>query len=156
MDVRRLQLWHKQLTVAGSLAKQQEYFIPMYIGDTLSRVHLTLDRGSGRMGTVDIGVHFSEGDIHARFGLEEGRLQGIFMAGDKQEVMKLHKIADTFKKEAEGSWTVGSISVVTTDAGSAVNHTRTEGNAGTDSKELFRVAKVFLEAVRQGETKYED
>lgn len=156
MDVRRMQLWHKQLTVAGSLAKQQEFFIPMYIGDTLSRVHLTLDRGSGRMGTVDIGVHFSEGDIHARFGLEEGRLQGIFTAGDKQEVMNLRKIADTFRKEAESSWTVGSISIVTTDVGAAINRTRTEGDTNIHSGELFRVARVFLEAVRQGETNYEN
>lgn len=156
MDVRRMQLWHKQLTVAGSLAKQQEFFIPMYIGDTLSRVHLTLDRGSGRMGTVDIGVHLSEGDIHARFGLEEGRLQGIFTAGDKQEVMNLQKIADTFRKEAESSWTVGSISIVTTDVGAAINRTRTEGDTGADNGELFRVARVFLETVRQGETNYED
>ena len=68
----------------------------------------------------------------------------------------MQKIADTFSKEAESSWTVGSISIVTTDVGAAINRTRTEGDTGADNGELFRVARVFLETVRQGETNYED
>ena len=40
MDVKQMQLNHKQLTVAAALAKREEYYLPMYVGDRLTRVHL--------------------------------------------------------------------------------------------------------------------
>ncbi len=57
IDVRRMQLIHKQLTVVSHLARQEEYIVPMYIGDALSRVRLTFDRNGAQKSTVQINVH---------------------------------------------------------------------------------------------------
>ncbi len=157
LDVRGMQLLHKQLTVAGSLARQEEYFIPMYIGETLTRVHLTLDRGGDQKGSVSIGVQMPQGGrAEARISLDQGRLTGIFAGQTQEEVMKLQEVADTFEKEAGKSWTVENISVVLSQPGAAATGTgQTEGTR-TENAQLYQAAKVFLQAVQQGDRKMEE
>ena len=149
LDVREMQLLHKQLTVAGALSKQQEYFIPMYIGETLTRVHLTLEQGGASRGLVNVGVQLSESSrLEAEFRLDNGVLSGIFTAGAQSEVMELQDLADIFKEEIAGTWTVGSISIA--GPGSAVTADIENAEApAADSAELYRVAKVFLQAVQK-------
>ena len=57
LDVKQLQLVHKQLRLAGSLQEKQEYFLPMYLGEQLAGVHLTLQQGAGAVGAVEIRVN---------------------------------------------------------------------------------------------------
>lgn len=150
LDVRRMQLTHKQLTVAGTLAENREFFLPVYVGGRLTRVHLTLERGAAGAGTVEITMRPREGwTLRAGFCFEDGLLKGILRTGDQKEVMETENIADIFKKEAGESWSVGDISVVTADVGFAAAGRGTD--AGTENSELYRVAKVFLHAVQQGE-----
>jgi len=147
LDVRNMQLNHKQLTVASALARQEEFFLPLYVGDTLTQVHLTLDRNSGEKGTVTVGVSLSEQEyIQARIYLEQGNVYGIFIGGDKNEVMNLHEIADTFKREAGKSWTVGNITAVPSGGGMP-DFIRPDEHVRTENSELYRVAKVFLHSV---------
>lgn len=150
LDVRHMQLTHKQLTVAASLAKSREFFLPVYVGDRLTRVHLTLEQEGSLAGMVRIEVKSGDGrDIQAAFCFEGGALQGILKAETRDEVMKTEKIADIFKKEAGESWNVGAISVA---AGGAPLTAAGRGtDAVTSNNELYRVAKTFLYAVQQGE-----
>lgn len=151
VDVRRMQLSHKQLTVAVSLAKQEEYFLPMYVGDRLARVHLTVDRSGAEKGTVSIGVNLSEEEyLQADFSMEKGTLQGsiqgILLEGGNIEVRKLQQIADTFKEEAASRWTVGNISATVSGRRVAESESRGE-HSRTEDAELYRVAKAFLKSV---------
>lgn len=147
LDVRGMQLMHKQLTVMSVLAGQEEFFVPMYVGDVLTRVHLTFDRSGEAKGSVKIGVQLSGESYEASLSVEEGKLQGLFTGRTQEEVMKLEKIADTFREEASESWEVGSIRVVYAAAQTAEV---AAGNGQTDNTMLYRVAKVFLHAVQQG------
>lgn len=156
LDVRRMQLVHKQLTVASALAPTEEYFVPMYIGEELAGVHLTLDRTGEEKGTVSISVALADGEnLQAKLYLEKGVLQGIFSGETENEVMKLEKIADTFRKEAENSWEVGGIHVMRAGRGAAEGFTTQERNR-TQNAELYAVAKAFLKSVQQGEETYEN
>lgn len=146
LDVRRMQLIHKQLTVAGKLAKQQEFFLPVDIGGRTARVHLTFERGAGAAGMVRINVRAGKEDkVQAAFRFEKEVLSGIIKNENQNEVMKTERIADIFKEEAGESWKLGDISVVSTD----VRFSETAGvgmEAGIENVELYRVAKVFLHA----------
>lgn len=152
VDVRNMQLNHKQLTITASLAQREEYYLPMYVGETLTRIHLTLDRSSEEKGTVTIGVTISEEEhLQARLYLDKDTVHGMLFGEGKVEVMKLQQIADTFRKEAENSWKVGNISTIVSERRmpeliKSGEHVRTE------SADLYRVAKVFLHSVvQQGE-----
>lgn len=149
IDVRGMQLLHKQLTVMSSLERCEEFFLPVYVGDMLTRVHLSFERDGREKGSVRIDVRFTEGEqLSAQLSLSKGEIRGIFAGRTTDEVMKLEKIADIFKQKASGNWSVGSIGVVGAvaqmpgmDAGSAED---------VENTELYRVAKVFLQAVEQG------
>jgi len=160
VDVRRLQLIHKQLTVVSSLAEQEEYIVPMDIGGILSRVHLTFDRAGEKKGTVKIDVRMEDGEpLRAELSMENNTIHGIFTGKTQDEVMKLQKIADTFKEAASESWTVDGISIVTAEKTAAEKVKTDIGKDAdrADNTELYRMAKVFLHAVKQGEeTAYEN
>ncbi len=147
LDVRGMQLIHKQLTVVSSLAKAEEFFVPMYVGDTPTTVHLVFDRSGAEKGSVRINVRFSEDRFEAKLSVENGRVNGIFSAGSREEVMKLEKIADIFKEEASESWEVGDISIVN----GTMQEVKTDAeDREAENTELYRAAKVFLHAVMQG------
>lgn len=157
LDVRNMQLMHKQLTIMSSLVSSEEYFLPMYVGDILTRVHLTLNRGEQETGTVRVDVTIpKEGHLTAQFSLEKGQLRGIFSAETTEEVMKLEKIADIFKEEAKNNWSVERISIVNTAARMSRENAGTAEDEKVENRELYLVAKVFLHAVQQGVGKDEN
>lgn len=148
LDVRDLQLTHKQLTVLSALSRQEEYIVPMYIGENLARVHLVFEKGESQKGTVQIRIQEEEESLEAELRLENGTVHGMFTAKTQKEVMKLQQIADTFREEAKESWTIGELSVV--EAGGFGS--RTEERIPVEkieNAELYRLARVFLGAVRQ-------
>ena len=148
LDVRHMQLCHKQLTIAGRLAQKQEFFLPLEIDGKMTRVHLSFEHNSEGSSQVEITVRAGgQTGLSAELGFKDGKLDGI-LKNNGQEVMKTEKIADIFRQEAGESWTVGNISVVTTDVRAAAGGGM---DAGTENRELYRVAKVFLHAVQQGE-----
>ena len=123
------------------------------MGNTLTRVHLTLDKGKNEKGTVTVGVTLSE-DAHmqARLYLQNGTVHGMLFGEGNVELMKLQQIADNFRKEAEGSWTVGNLTTVASE-NRMPELIKTGEHTPTNSAELYRVAKVFLQSVvQQGET----
>ena len=147
MDVKQMQLNHKQLTVAAALAKREEYYLPMYVGDRLTRVHLTLDRASQEKGTITIGVTLSQEEhMQARLTLNNGTVHGMLFGEGKVDVIKLQQIADNFRKEAEGSWTVGNISTIASEK-RMPELIKSGKHTPTENAELYRVAKAFLQSV---------
>lgn len=155
LDVRSLQLTHKQLTIAAGLAKTQEFFLPMHLGDRVAKVHLVLKRGAEKAGTVEIQVKTGEGGgVKAEFGFADGVLKGNLCAERSEEVMKCERIADNFKEEAGGNWTVGEIGVTIADNGSEAAGAGMD--AKTENSELYRIAKVFLLSVQKEEVSYEN
>ena len=152
LDVRRMQLIHKQLTIVSHLARQEEYMVPMYIGDTLSRVHLTFDRSGAGKNTVQINARLDGGEsLEASLSLENGTVHGILTGKTEEEVMKWQGVADTFREEASQSWTVGDLNIVAADrAVPGTNAARDNSAERADNAELYRVAKVFLHALGKG------
>ncbi len=148
-DVRGLQLLHKQLSVMGALSAQEEYFLPMYVGETLTRVHLTFDRTGAEKGSVSVSMQApDESKLEARFYLKDGVLRGIFKAQDQNEVMKLRDLADIFREEVGEVWTVSGIEIAAADSGTAAEPENADF-AAADNAELYRVAKMFLQAVQK-------
>lgn len=147
VDVRRMQLNYKQLNAAVALAKQEEFYLPVYVGERLARVRLTIDRSGSEKGTVSIRVNLSEEErLQANLSVEKGTVHGIFFGEGGIEVRKLQQIADTFKEEAGNHWTVGNISVAASEK--RISESVPQGaHSRTEDAELYRVAKAFLQSV---------
>lgn len=164
LDVRELQLIHKQLSVAEAMAEEEEYIFPMYIGEELTKVHLTLERGEEEKGSVSVTIDLSEEEhLEAHFQAKDGKISGFLVGNAKTAVMKLERIADIFtdsvRSSMEGDWEVEALPVVNRQENvmphrryASVNREVPGGEKAhmeVNNTELYRIAKVFLEAVQK-------
>uniref|UniRef100_UPI004055FFBF DUF6240 domain-containing protein n=1 Tax=Acetatifactor sp. TaxID=1872090 RepID=UPI004055FFBF len=163
VDVRDLKLLHKQLSVASNMAQEEEYIFPMYIGEELTKVHLTLERGEEK-GTVSVAVDVSEEEhLEGYFRVKDGKISGYLVGNTQKAVTKLQKAADIFtdsvRKGMGSGWEVETLPVVNRQE-NVSNHRKhasvnrevpggEEAYKEVDNTELYRIAKVFLEAVQK-------
>ncbi len=167
VDVRALQMVHKQLGILAGLASSEEYVIPMELAGEVTSVHLTLRKGTEERGHIDIRVPMGEnGEIQAQLMVQNGEIDGLFVGNTAEAVMKLQEVADIFfesTQQAGLQWKTGKPPVI-----SAQSPTRMAGRVGikemfyeetmdgtvdvpsserTENTELYRIAKMFLQAV---------
>ncbi len=164
VDVRSLRLLHKQLSVAGKMAQEEEYIFPMYIGQELTKVHLTLERGMEEKGTVSIAIDISENEhLEGHFHVQDGEITGFLVGNTQEAVTKLQRIADIFissvQNSSENEWKIGRLPVVGKQE-NVIPHRRQssvnrevpdaeETYKDVDNTELYRIARIFLEAVQK-------
>ncbi len=155
LDVKQLQLIHKQLHLAEKLQDKQEYFLPMYLGDRLAGVHLTMQQGSGEAQTVDIRVDAGEEQLEAHLQVTGERVEGYLVGNTPEEVTKLEKTSDIFlewiQTDTSADWKAEKLPIVSSRdmtrmaAGEIQNADTIESRA--DAGQLYRLVKGFLQAV---------
>ena len=155
LDVKQLQLVHKQLRLAENLQDKQEYFLPMYLGDRLAGVHLTMQQGHGADQRVDIRVDAGEEQLEAHLQVTGERIEGYLVGNTPEEVTKLEETSDIFlewiQTDTSADWKAEKLPVVSSRdmtrmaAGETQNAENIESR--TDAGELYRLAKGFLQAV---------
>ncbi len=155
LDVKQLQLVHKQLRLAENLQDKQEYFLPMYLGDRLAGVHLTMQQGHGADQRVDIRVDAGEEQLEAHLQVTGERIEGYLVGNTPEEVTKLEETSDIFlewiQTDTSADWKAEKLPVVSSQdmtrmaAGETQNAENIESR--TDAGELYRLAKGFLQAV---------
>ena len=155
LDVKQLQLVHKQLRLAENLQDKQEYFLPMYLGDRLAGVHLTMQQGHGADQRVDIWVDAGEEQLEAHLQVTGERIEGYLVGNTPEEVTKLEETSDIFlewiQTDTSADWKAEKLPVVSfrdmtrMAAGETQNAENIESR--TDAGELYRLAKGFLQAV---------
>jgi hypothetical protein len=159
IDVRDMKLMHKQLNIAAAAASDEEYIIPMYIGDNLSQVHFSVRQQETGKGEVHISVDMQDDSrMEADFRLQNGVLSGILRGNSEEEVTKLQSAADIMNERLTGGYdeldgiTAGEINVYRSDNYSVNNAGMDAGinkTDGAENIELYRVAKLFLQSIRQ-------
>ena len=155
LDVKQLQLVHKQLRLAGNLQNRQEYFLPMYLGDQLAGVHLTLQQGTGETSAVDIRVDAGDEQLEAHLQVNGEHIEGYLVGNTTEEVTKLEKTSDIFlewiQTDTSADWKAEKLPIVSSRdmtrmaAGETKNADTIESRI--DTEQLYRLAKGFLQAV---------
>lgn len=155
LDVKQLQLMHKQLCLAENLQEKQEYFLPMDLGDRLAGIHLTLQHGRENTGSVDICVNIGEDRLEAHLQVTGDRIEGYLAGNTPEEVTKWEKTSDIFlewiQNDTSADWKVEKISIIDSGDmtrmadGAQESAEKIEDQA--DDGQLYRLAKGFLQAV---------
>ena len=155
LDVKQLQLVHKQLRLAESLQAKQEYFLPMYLGEQLAGVHLTLQQGVGAAGAVEIKVNAGDMELEAHLQVKGDTIDGYLVGNTPEEVTKLDKASDIFlewiQTDTSADWKAEKLPIVSSRdmtrmaAGETKNADTIESRI--DTEQLYRLAKGFLQAV---------
>lgn len=155
LDVKQLQLVHKQLRLAESLQAKQEYFLPMYLGEQLAGVHLTLQQRAGAVGAVEIRVNAGDMELEAHLQVKGDIIDGYLVGNTPEEVTKLEKTSDIFleriQTDTSADWKAEKLPIVSSRdmtrmvAGETKNADTIESRI--DTEQLYRLAKGFLQAV---------
>ena len=156
VDVREMRLVHKQLTVAKNLAQKEEYVMPMVVGGEVTKVHLSFERDEKEKGQIRIRVNLSEEEqIEAFLEMKDNELSGFLIGNTSEEVMKLKDVSDIFTKSLareEKDVHIGALPIVNAKPkASVVKKDSKDGTAaagGPDNAQLYRIAGIFLEAIR--------
>lgn len=156
LDVRALQMAHRQLGIMGGLARSEEYVLSMYVGNEPAAVHLTLERGGAEKGGISIAVDLGE-DVHmeAHLQVKNQRVEGFLLGKTSEEVRKLQEASDIFYSliNENASLDLEAVKLPVVSRGH-INMTGTSENSSQgegispDNGTLYHVAKLFLQAIR--------
>lgn len=156
LDVREMQLTHRQLSIMGNLARNEEYVLPMYVGDEMAAVHLTIDRQGADKGSIFIAVDIGEDEhLEAHLQVKNGKVDGFLLGKTSEEVMKLEEASDIFHDliKEDSSLNLEAVKLPVVSRGN-INMTGTSENGSQgdvnspDNGTLYHVAKLFLQAIR--------
>lgn len=152
LDIKSIALMHKQLSLASGLSTEENYHVPVMIGDKLTDINLKLLHGEDT-GLVIVNMNTEKyGDIRSEIRVNGlSHIDALFIAENKDTIDRLNPIASAFSQriEAEGysdmkiNFTVGNphhsnkYSVENAD----------NNNVAVSTKTLYRIAKVFIDSV---------
>lgn len=152
LDLRTLQSCKKQLALAGSLSREENYQIPVEINGELTAINLKVLHGTGT-GKVNVTVQTEEfGQITAKFSLREQRVSGYIACESKEGTEWLQGRQEELEKALEApseERKTGSLVIL---QGREVNgedysEEKITGGEGQQTADLYNIAKAFITAL---------
>jgi hypothetical protein len=160
LDLKALQSCKKQLSLAGSLAREENYQIPVEIDGELTAINLKVLHGSGG-GKVSASMQTSEyGQVSAQFGVRNGTVSGyvacssedgVKMLQDKEEALRttLQELQSDMSEPLE----IGSLGIVHSAEMNLDGYTKEDLEPQTDAQittaDLYKIAKAFIVTVAE-------
>ncbi len=156
MDIRELKLMNTQLSIAGKMAKEEQYTIPVLVGNEVTNLSLKIVRGTKKHGMVEIMFEMSKaGKVAASIAAKEEGISGL-IATDNKELQELlsEKTEDiagaigencslqcTYAKDLDFSQFSKEIIKDETD--------RENTEYEVQTTRLYKIAKSFIDAVKK-------
>ena len=155
LDLKTLQNCQKQLALAGNLAKEENYQIPVEINGELTAVNLKILHG-GEGGKVSASMETETyGRIMAQFAVRNQTVSGYVACDNKEGTEKLWDIQDGLKEALAvessdgGSLKVGSVGIMYSKEANADGYTSKdlETDESIQTADLYRIARAFITSV---------
>ena len=150
IDVRQYSLTMAQLSVAGSLSKNESYEIPMEIDGALTAVTVKILHGSGKTPAADISLKTEKyGNIKARFELsgDGPGLTGLAVSDKEGADTALQALSERLSARfEENGLSVSEFSFAISPRADVNLSGRNaeKNNSNIDTASLYRTAKTFL------------
>ena len=157
LDIRQLQLMHRQVSLLSQMGKKEEYAVPVLVADEMGCVNLKIVRGKEEKGKVAI-TTMSEtlGKIAAEISVTTRGIRGYIVSDSEATTQKLKEKSDvlteSLKQEVEETSvelayvTSSQLSLTQFYQGSGVS----EGEATEiQTKTLYSMARVFLKSLAE-------
>jgi hypothetical protein len=158
LDLKALQSCKKQLSLAGSLAREENYQIPVEIGGELTAINLKVLHGSGG-GKVTASMQTSGyGRVSAQFGIRNNTVSG-YVACSSEDGTKLlqekeEALRSAFKESFAGVESppeIGSFGIVHSEEMNVGGYAKEDLEPQADEQiqiaDLYKIAKAFIVTV---------
>ena len=157
MDIRELKLMNTQLSIAGKMAEEETYNIPVLVGDEVTNLSLKIVRGTKKKGLVEVMFETAKaGKVAASISAKENGISGL-VATDNQNMKDLmsanaERITAGFgETESELKFTYAKqldFSQFTDESAKAEDSSANE-EYEVQTERLYKIAKSFIEAVKE-------
>ena len=153
MDMQSMVTYMRQMQYLSDMGKQQNYEIPITIGDEITSVNLRVVRGKQETGQVSISLQTYElSYVSANFYIDKDGVKGIITSGSKDGIAQLKRCEHLFEEQISKSlgkkvlvkYVQTSKSNIRPEAFAAENKEKVNTN------ELYKIAKGFLFALKEG------
>lgn len=150
VDVRQMQLFHKQLHIMVKLAPAREYYFPMEIGGEVTGIHLQVTESEAEKGMVRITMESDRlGRLSGALQVVENSVTGYFVGNQEEAVMNLRNSSDIVNKSLGEEWKFCEVEFLYSESNHIpMDWTRTSTETQVDSDSLYRLSKNFLQAVK--------
>lgn len=159
MDIRELKLMNTQLSIAGKMAEEENYTIPVLVGDEVTNMSLKIVRGTKKKGMVEIMFETEKaGKIAAAIRAEENGISGLVASSNKEtkDLIEAHVKEITGKWAEEGENTLQAAYVEDLDLNKFSQGVSMGDGEEKDSESyeiqtarLYNIAKSFIESVKE-------
>ena len=154
LDVRYLNSLCKQVGFLQSMAREENYTLPLQIDGELTAVNLTMIHRAGSESKVTISLETEAlGKNVAEFSFGKTGLTGCSISQEKQAAEKLSGEASIFREMlSEEEIPAGDIHFVTEETLDPAAYTLKAGSGrekGQTDAALYRVAKTYISFIRQ-------
>lgn len=156
LDLRTLQSCQKQLALAGSLAKEENYQIPVEVHGELTAINLKILHGS-EGGKVSAVMQTEEyGQVAAQFYVRNRMVSGYIACNTSHGTKELQGRENILRdalgeavSAGEQPLEIGSIGIVYSEEMNAEGYTREdlEHDTQVQTADLYRIAKAFIMTV---------
>ena len=141
---------HKQISIAGDLARQQNYEVPVNIDGEWTSINVRFVSGSDEEGSVIATTETERyGKVAAKFLMNGKDLTGYITSDRQDSVDELNRRSDELKDmiSADGR-NVKELSFVRSDRLDLNAFAREEGEAKeVSSSDLYEAAKAFIKYI---------
>lgn len=150
LDVKSLQLMHKQLSVMEQLTGRNEYFFTLQLSEErTSAVHLQFASDAEQKGTIRFDISDPQmGKISGELRLAEDTLQGYLMGNLPETVMKMQSVVDIIGSKLPESVTLGRVDTINEKSWTTGRSQQSAERTKAQNPEvLYRIATVFLKEI---------
>ena len=156
IDVKAAKALYKGLSLAGNLAREENYEVPMNIRGEITSVNLKIYHNASQTGKVAITLDTeSLGKVAAEFDVTKDRISGMIVYENQAEQAALAQVEQAVRQEfGTAGEKQAAISLVHTRSvdlnkfGQDRDQNMTAENTKVSTSELYHTAKAFLTALR--------
>lgn len=150
VDIKTIALMHKQLGLSIAQAKEENYHIPVLMGDSITDINLKLIHGK-EQGLINISMDTEVfGSVNGEIRIANNKASVFMVGADDNKQGELSQVALTFAGllESEG---YSQVEVNTVKGRIHAYNKYSEENADITREEtakLYKVAKIFIETIQ--------
>lgn len=152
IDIKSMALTFKQISLAANLSKEENYEVPVKIGDEVTSINLRIIRGVGEDGKVTATMETREfGKIAAEFTVTKNGISGYLVSNQKNGAEMMRRAGGRLSEALteKGKEIKDICYIVSGDLNINTFSRGDRGEGKVSSRELYMVAKEFIGSVQK-------
>ena len=161
IDLKSIQSCHKQLTLAGNLAKEENYQIPVEINGETTAIHLKILHGRESGGKVKATLHTeSYGDVAAEFSVRNNKVSGYIACSTPEGTAEVQERSDSLQRTLRNTVEslagnelqlekIGVIHSSELDLNSFEAEVAEDTSEAVQTADLYKIAKAFISVITE-------